>query len=186
MLPHVDCLRSESPSRYATARTLKCVESRPDCESLFAAGGCWSARHSVVWGEGGFVGGTRISSINCGSMEYVEVCPPSSASAALGGLRRAASLKLRLASRSFDLGWWRWRESNPRPKAFSEQSLHAYPTQLVSRARRWNRQDRRSASPVEFRPPSRSLKGSLACYVTPRPDPTGKIGETWLLLSSQC
>ncbi len=29
------------------------------------------------------------------------------------------SLKLRLASRSFSEGWWRWRESNPRPKDFS-------------------------------------------------------------------
>jgi hypothetical protein len=31
--------------------------------------------------------------------------------------------------------WWRWRELNPRPKDFSEQSLHAYPIRSVSRRR---------------------------------------------------
>jgi hypothetical protein len=30
------------------------------------------------------------------------------------------SPKLRLASRSIGEGWWRWRESNPRPKNFSK------------------------------------------------------------------
>jgi hypothetical protein len=36
------------------------------------------------------------------------------------------SLKLRLASRSFSEGWWRWRESNPRPTIFDQLRLHAY------------------------------------------------------------
>jgi hypothetical protein len=36
------------------------------------------------------------------------------------------SLKLRLVSRSFSEGWWRWRESNPRPTIFDQLRLHAY------------------------------------------------------------
>ena len=46
------------------------------------------------------------------------------ASADFGG---QPSLEPRLASRSSSEGWWRWRESNPRPKTFDSQSLHAYP-----------------------------------------------------------
>jgi hypothetical protein len=41
-----------------------------------------------------------------------------SASADYGG--HQTSLKLRLAARSINESWWRWRESNPRPKTFSK------------------------------------------------------------------
>ena len=79
--------------------------------------------------------------------EWALLRPSRSASADFGG---QPSLKPRLASRSFNEGWWRWRESNPRPRAFSEQSLHAYPIRWISRTPRSNRQGRCAASPVRI------------------------------------
>ena len=157
----VDRHGNGSPLRYATARTWKCEGSRLDCEWLFAVEGYSLDRHSVAWGQRRFVGGKRISSNKKASVEVGKIrqtCrPPSSASAPahFGGQH---SPEPRLASPSLGEGWWRWRESNPRPKAFSEQRLHAYPTQYVSQDHRWNRPDRHPASSVDFRQASRSMK----------------------------
>ncbi len=66
------------------------------------------------------------------------------------GFRPATKIAGRVADGGIFKEWWRWRESNPRPRAFSEQSLHAYPIRSVSPARRSNRQVRHAASSLGF------------------------------------
>ena len=70
------------------------------------------------------------------------------ASGVIARCRRSAAMPACRVSQSRREGWWRWRESNPRPKDFSKQSLQAYPIRSVSQTRRSNRQGRRAASPV--------------------------------------
>ena len=86
-------------------------------------------------------------------------------------LAEATAGNLRLERRE---GWWRRRESNPRPKARRRGTLHACPL-LNSHARREEAaKNRRTPGPVHLTVARRAATRPPACLMAFDPQPPGE------------
>ena len=72
-------------------------------------------------------------------------------------------------------GWWRRRESNPRPKARRRGTLHACPLRHCRAVRVETAKYRPALASVNLASPRRGATGPPACLMASDPQPPGEV-----------